>query len=186
MKGRIILKKIILLMLCFIFILSGCKSLPKAEPFYNETREDVTFSTQYEYYFDDEASIRCYWKNESTESLSFYDTFELHVLGSNGEWYMVGMPAVFNTNYCHGIDPESESAAMYNISLFTNKLDEGKTYRVSTFCFDDNGNNFQFFAEFVCDNALAEEEMEEASGGMVDRRDPVLPEIEVGIASGNK
>ena len=47
------MKKVILLVLCFIFILSGCEKLEKAEPYYTETREDVVLTTQYEYYFSD-------------------------------------------------------------------------------------------------------------------------------------
>lgn len=167
------MKKIIITLLCFVLLLSGCEKLQKAEPYYTETRDDVTFYTEYEYCFDDESSIRCFWKNESKDSLSFYDTFELHVLGDDGEWYRImgKEPVTFNTNYCHGIDPESESSDRYDISVYTDKLDDGKTYRISTFFFDDNGNNYQVYAEFVCDNELAEEEMKKVSGGQFDKRE---------------
>ena len=160
------MKKIILLVLCFIFVLSGCERLEKAEPYYTETRDDVTFSAQYKYYFTDEPSLRCTWTNSSTESFSFYDTFELHVLDGE-EWYVVskGDEVSFNTDYCHGIDPESESNSRYDLSLYTDELKEGKTYRISTYFYDDNGNNYQAFAEFICDDKLAEEEMAEVSGG---------------------
>ncbi len=172
MKGRIILKKIILLLLCFVLLLSGCENLPKAEPYYTETREDVSFSTQYKYIFDDESSIRCFWVNESADSLSFYDTFQLHILGKDGEWYIVGNveEASFNTDYCHGIDPKSQTSSRYDVSLYLNKLKNGETYRISTYCFDENGNNYQVFAEFTCDNALAEEEIKSISGGLKDHR----------------
>ncbi len=160
------MKKIILLILCFVFVLSGCEKLAKAEPYYTETRDDVVFSTQYDYCFTDESNLRCFWKNESKESFSFYDTFELHVLGNDGEWYVVskGDEVSFNTNYCHGIDPESETTSRYQISLFADELDSGKTYRISTYFYDDNGNNYQAFAEFICSDELAENEMKEASG----------------------
>ena len=167
------MKKIILILLCFVLLLCGCEKLQKAEPYFTETREDVVLSAQYEYYFDDERRIRCIWKNESSEALSFYDTFELHVLGDDGEWYRImdNEAPVFNTKYCHGIDPESESGNRYDISVYTDKLDEGKTYRISTFFFDDNGNNYQVFAEFICDNELAEKEMEKVSGGEFNTRE---------------
>lgn len=180
-KDAFILKKIILILLCFVLLLSGCENLPKAKPYYHETREDVVFSTQYKYYFPDESSIRCIWKNEGSESLSFHDVFELHVLGDDGEWYLVskGEEVSFNTNYCHGIDPESESGARYDISLYTDELKEGKTYRISTYCYDDNGNYSQVFAEFVCDSKLAEEEMSEMTNGAFDDRNSDLPSGEI-------
>ena len=167
------MKKILLILLCFVLLLSGCQNLQKAEPYYTETREDVTFNTQYKYTFEDERNIRCLWKNESTESFSFYDTFELHVLGNDGEWYLVtkGDEVSFNTGYCHGIAPESETSSRYDLSLFTDEIEDGKTYRISTYFFDDNGNNFQVFAEFTCDNKLAEEEMKELTG-LSFRKDP--------------
>lgn len=166
------MKKIILLILCFVVLLSGCENLPKAEPYYTETREDVVFSTQYEYCFTDEISVRCNWKNNSKESFSFHDVFELHVLGSDGEWYLVskGEEVNFNTNYSHGIDPESETSSRYNVSLYIDEFESGKTYRISTYFYDENGNNYQAFAEFLCDDKLAEEEMSEASEGFFDHR----------------
>lgn len=167
------MKKIILILLCFVLLLSGCQQLQKAEPFYTETREDVTFNTQFDYYFDDERNIRCIWKNESEEEFSFYDVFELHVLENDGEWYVLskGDEVSFNTNYCHGIDPKSETSSRYDLSLFTNKVENGKTYRISTYFFDESGNNYQVFAEFVYDNKLAEEEMKEVTG-QSNREDP--------------
>lgn len=173
MRGRIILKKIILLILCFVFVFSGCGKLAKAEPYYTETREDVVFSTQYEYSFTDEGSIRCNWKNESKESFSFHDTFELHVLGNDGEWYLVsdGEEVSFNTTYSHGINPESETASRYEVSLYTDELESGKTYRISTYFFDESGNYYQTFAEFTCDDKLAEKEMIETTEGIFNSRE---------------
>ena len=172
MKGRIVLKKIILLVLCFIFVLSGCEKLEKAEPYYTETREDVVLSTQYEYYFSDEISVRCNWENKSSEEFSFYDTFELHMLGDDGEWYLVtkGDEIDFNSDYCHGIPSEEKSTARYDLSLYTDKLKEGEIYRISTYFFDENGNNYQAFAEFTCDSELAEKEMKKVSDGNADHR----------------
>ena len=167
------MKKVILLVLCFIFVLSGCEKLAEAEPYYTETREDVTLTTQFKYYFDDEGSLHCVWKNEGTDKFSCYDTFELHVLNDDGNWYKVskGEAVTFNTNYTHGINPESESNMRYDIRLYSDGLKNGKTYRISTFFFDKNGNNYQAYAEFICDNALAEEEMKEVSNGMLSHRD---------------
>ena len=169
------MKKVILLVLCLIFVLCGCEKLEKAEPYYTETNDEVVFSTQYEYYFDDEHSIRCSWENKTAESFSFYDTFELHILGDDGEWYVVskGEEVEFITDYCHGISAEGTSNARYDLSVYTDKLKEGESYRISTFFFDDNGNNYQAFAEFVCDNKLAEEEMVKVSdGASIHRENP--------------
>ena len=166
------MKKAILLVLCFIFIFSGCEKLEKSEPYYTETREDVVLSAQYEYYFSDEISVRCNWENKTSEEFSFYDTFELHILGDDGEWFVVnkGEEVSFNTNYCHGISPEGESTARYDLSVYTDKLKEGEIYRISTYFFDESGNNYQVFAEFTCDNELAEKELEKVSGGAADHR----------------
>ncbi|MBR3963177.1 MAG: hypothetical protein IKK14_06595 [Oscillospiraceae bacterium] len=176
------MKKIILLILCFVFVFSGCEKLEKAEPYYTETREDVVFGTQYEYCFTDEGSVRCFWENKSKESFYFHDVFELHVLDDDGEWYVVskGDEVTFNTNYRHGIDPESETSSRYSISLYADELKSGKTYRISTYFYDDNGNNYQVFAEFLCDDKLAEKEMSETTDGIFnDRTDP--ESIEGGI-----
>lgn len=177
------MKKIILILLCFVFLFSGCEKLQKAEPYSSETREDVILNTKYEYCFDDESSIRCLWKNESFEKFSFHDTFELHILGDDGEWYRVsnGEQVIFNTDYSHGIDANSETNARYKIDLYTDGLKEGETYRISTYFFDESGNNYQIYAEFTCDNALAEEEMKEASDGMFTHRDdPQQGQISIG------
>jgi len=167
------LKKIILLILCFVVLLSGCENLPKAEPYYTETRDDIVLNTQFDYYFTDEGSIRCTWVNNGPEKFSFHDVFELHVLGNDGEWYGVSKndEVSFNTDYSHGIDPESESNARYNISVYADKLENGKNYRISTYFYDADGNHYQIYSEFICDDKLAEEEMAEASNGLFDRRD---------------
>ena len=160
------MKKVILLVLCFIFIFSGCERLEKAEPYYTESREDVTFSTQYKYYFADEEAAKCSWVNNSDEEFSFHDTFELHILGDDGEWYVVskGDEVTFNTNYSHGVDGKSETYSRYDFGLYTDTLKNGETYRISTYYFDEDGNYYQVFAEFTCDDKLAEEEMKEVSG----------------------
>ena len=183
-----ILKKVILLVLCFIFILSGCEKLEKAEPYYTETREDVVLSAQYEYYFSDETSVRCDWENKSSEEFSFYDTFELHILGDNGEWFLVnkGEEVNFNTNYCHGISAEGKSSARYDLSVYTDKLKEGEIYRISTYFFDESGNNYQVFAEFTCDNELAEKELEKVSGGASNYRENPQVGDNFTILNGNK
>ena len=123
------MKKVILLVLCLIFVLSGCGKLEKAEPFYTETKENVVFLTQYEYYFDDEHSIRCSWENKTDEGFSFYDTFELHVLGDDGEWYVVskGEEVEFKTDYCYGISANATSNARYDLSIYIEDLKEGES-----------------------------------------------------------
>ena len=166
------MKKIILILLCFVLLLSGCKQLQKAEPYYTETLDAVTFETQYKYYFSDESNILCLWNNNTDGDIYFHDTFELHVLGDDGEWYLVseGDEVSFNTNYSHFVEPEIESKSRYELEVYTDGLENGKTYRISTYFFDDDENYYQAFAEFTCDNELAETEMIEVSGGYADKR----------------
>lgn len=175
------LKKIILILLCFVLLFSGCKPLQKAEPYYTETLDSVTFETQYKYYFDDESNILCIWNNKTDGEIYFHDTFELHVLGDDGEWYVVsnGDEVSFNTGYSHFVEPEIESKNRYELDVYTDGLENGKTYRISTYFFDESENYYQVFAEFTCDNELAEAEMTEVSGGYSDKRtDPEDVEAE--------
>ncbi len=166
------MKKLVLLLLCLIFVLSGCEQLTKAENYYPDTKEDVYLKTVYSYYFDDENTVLCRWVNESDTEYECHDAFELHVL-EDGEWYVVnkGGEAVFNTKYTQGIKPQTESNSRYELSLYTDKLKDGKTYRISTYFFDDEGNYYQAFAEFICDNKLAEEEIAKVSEGTASHRE---------------
>lgn len=162
-------------------VLSGCSTMPKAEPFYPETGENVEFKAQYEYYFSDESNVFCTWVNNTEGNIFFKDTFQLHELGDDGEWYLMGNPddVEFKTDYAHFVEPGEKNAsnARYEISLFTGKLDEGKTYRISTYYYDEADNHYQIYAEFICDNNLAETEMLTISDGMFGNRDS---EFEVG------
>ena len=166
------MKKLLIMLLCVVLLLSGC-SKQKAESYYEETGEGVSFKTEYKYYFSDEKKVFCVWENSCDETMFFHDTFQLHELGNDGEWYVVGNPeeVSFITIYSHGIDPETESRMEYDISLYTDKLTNGSTYRISSYYYDSEGNNYQVFAEFTCDNKLAEEEMYEISDGIVSKRD---------------
>ena len=174
------MKKILFIFVCITVFLCGCsQQLSKAEPFYTETGTVAEFNTQYKYYFHDEPVIYCEWTNNfgTGEDINFHDTFELHVLGDDGEWYVVekGDDVFFNEDYCHFVEDGLKSRASYNIRLFTDKLKEGSTYRISTYYFDENDNYYQVYAEFICDNDLAEEELLEISGGMADRREELTP-----------
>ena len=166
------MKKIILIILCFVLLLSGCEQLQKAEPYYTETIDEVTLSTRYEYYFEDESNILCIWKNETDKEFLFQDPFELHILGDDGEWYRVskGEEASFDTDHCHGVNPKSEANHRFELSVYTKGLKNGEKYRISTYCYDDDGNYYQVYAEFICSNELAEAEMKEISGGSVNKR----------------
>ncbi|MBR3610148.1 MAG: hypothetical protein IKL57_01600 [Oscillospiraceae bacterium] len=168
------MKKLLLIILCLVFAFSGCQSLEKAEPFYSETGENIEFKTEYKYYFSDETNILCLWTNLTEENIFFHDTFQLHKLGDNGEWYVVGdlEKAKFKTDYSHFVEPGEEftSNARYDITKFSAKLENGETYRISTYYFDESDNYYQIYAEFTCDNKLAEEEMLEISGGASDGR----------------
>ncbi len=168
------MKKLLLLLLCLVFVLSGCQQLEKAEPYYPETIEEVYLKTAYKYYFDDESNILCTWVNETDKEYMFQDPFELHILQGN-EWYVVtkGEEPEFMTSYCHGISSSSEGNHRYEVSVYTDGLKQGETYRISTYFYDEDGNYYQAYAEFICDNKLAEEEMTEVSDGMAGhRKDP--------------
>ena len=169
------MKKLVLIILCIVLLLSGCQTKQKAEAFYTETTDTVVFETEYDYYFTDEPNIFCHWVNLGDENIFFHDTFELHELGDNGEWYRLGNleDASFNVDYKHFVEPGEEnlSNARYGIDVFTNKLEEGKTYRISTYCFDADENYYQVYAEFTCDSNLAEKEMLEITDGMFGDRD---------------
>ncbi|MBR5310898.1 MAG: hypothetical protein IKU42_07230 [Oscillospiraceae bacterium] len=166
------MKKILLIILCVVLLLSGCAQQQKAEPFYSESGEGVRFEAEYKYYFTDETIIGCNWYNETEGEICFHDTFRLEQLGKDGEWYLVdkGDEVSFNTKYCHGVYANTKSGMNYDISLYTNKISEGNTYRISTYYFDENDNYYQVYAEFICDNKLAEEEMFEISDGIVNNR----------------
>ncbi len=168
------MKKILLLLLCFVLLLSGCEKFEKAEAFYPETNEDIILKTKYNYLFEDESNILCVWTNNTGRDFTTHSVFELHVL-EDGEWLKVtkGEPVAFNTNFLYGIDSEGESNQRYEVSVYTDKLKDGKEYRISTYCFDDDGNYYQVYAEFTCDNELAEKEIQEVTGGSAsDRTDP--------------
>lgn len=168
------MKKIILLLLCFILLLSGCDKLEKAEAYYPETNKDITLKTKYEYFFDDETSILCVWKNNTGRDFTTHSTFQLDIL-EDGEWYAVtkGEPVLFDTTFLYGVSADMNCNQRYDVSLYTNKLKDGETYRISTYCFDDDGNYYQVYAEFTCDNKLAEKEVHELSdGNFSDRSNP--------------
>lgn len=169
------MKKFAIIILCLAFLFSGCQSLEKAEPFYPETGENVSLKTEYEYYFADETNILCFWTNNTESDVFFHDTFQLHQLGNDGEWYLIGNfeDANFNTNYSHFVKTGEENTcnARYDITRFSAELEDGKTYRISTYYFDSEDNYYQIYTEFECNDKLAEEEMLEISDGAFGDRD---------------
>lgn len=177
------MKKLLLIILCVVLLLSGCSQQQKAEPFYSESGEGVRLETEYKYYFTDEKVVGCNWYNETEAEICMHTTFRLEELGKDGEWYLVdkGDEVNFNTNFCYGVEAGTKSRINYDISLFANKLIEGKTYRISTYYFDDNDNYYQIYAEFTCDASLAEEEMLEISDGIVNNRKEYNQDIGDGI-----
>ena len=162
------MKKLIVLVLCLAFLLCGCDQ--KAEPFYEGTNELVTLTPTYTYYFSDEPYMLCKWSNGTDGYIRFDDVFELQRLNSKGEWCVVKEKgeAEFNTSYCHGIEPNTESLARYDIELFAKSLDNGANSRISTYCYDEDGNYYQVYAEFICDDDLAEQELIELSNAALD------------------
>ncbi len=162
------MKKFIALVLCIMFFLCGCDQ--KAEPFYEETNEFITLTTTYTYYFSDETYLLCRWNNKTEGYIRFDDVFELQRLGSDGEWYVIKElgEAEFNTSYCHEIEANTECLARYDIDLFTGSLNNGVTYRISTYCYDENNNYYQIYAEFICDDEAAEKELKELSSAALE------------------
>lgn len=178
-RDAFILKKILLMLLCAVLAFSGC-SKQKAETYYNEYGESVSFETEYKYYFTDEKNVFCNWHNGTDKKINFHEVFQLHELGDDGEWYLVGNveDASFNTKYSFFADPDSGCRVKYDISAYTDKLENGSTYRISTYYYDAEENYYQMFAEFICDDKLAEEEMYEISDGIVGKREE--PEVHSG------
>ena len=173
------MKKIILMLVCAVLAFSGC-SRQKAETYYNESGEGVRLETEYKYYFSDEKNVFCTWHNDTDKTINFHEVFQLHELGSDGEWYLVGSTedASFSTKYGYFADAGADCRFEYDISVYTDKLENGSTYRISTYYYDADGNYYQIFAEFVCDDALAEEEMYEISDGIIGKREE--PEVHSG------
>ena len=153
------MKKIIAAILCLLFLFCGCSKA--AVPFYENENELITLTSLYNYSFSDDDYILCVWKNGTDKELYFYDTFSLEKKTSGGNWTVVDKfgNAEFNTNYCHSIDPGMESMARYDLDLFTDSLSNNTTYRISTFCYDDEDNHYQVYSEFICDDEAAEEEI---------------------------
>ena len=153
------MKKIIAALLCLLLLLCGCDKA--AVPFYETEDELITLTSLYNYSFSDDDYILCTWKNGTDKDIYFYDTFSLEKKTSGGKWTVVDKfgNAEFNTDYCHYIEPGTESMARYNLDLFTDSLSNNTTYRISTFCYDAEDNHFQVYAEFICDDTAAEEEI---------------------------
>lgn len=159
------------MLLCAILLLSGC-SQQKAEPYYETIGEGISVNTQYKYYFTDEKSVTCIWTNNTDADIRFHEAFQLHELGSDGTWYKVGNDenADFSTIFCYMAESNGECNAKYDLTIYTDKLEVGKTYRISTYYFDNEENYYQAYAEFICDDELAEKEMLEISDGMMGNR----------------
>ncbi len=152
------MKKIFAFVLCFVLLFCGCDK--KAEPYFDKTPEGVTFTTNYQYYFTDETYIQVRWMNDTDKTFHFTDEFRLEKL-SGSTWYLVSKKEapVFNEEYYHYVEPHSKSSSIYHVDLYTDALVEGTTYRISTSCRDDEENYYQLYAEFICDNTAAEEEL---------------------------
>lgn len=160
-----ILKKTTAVVLCLLLLLLLCGCDKKAEPLYEETNDNITVDSLYEYIFTDESYILCTWHNKTDGYIQFPSYFELQKL-SGDTWYVVADKGEhdFSSEYGHGIEANIDSLARYDINYFADSLDDGATYRISTYCFDEDGNYYQIYCEFRCSNSLAENEM----AGLVD------------------
>ena len=153
------MKKLLLLALCIVFVLCGCDK--KAEPFYETTSDKITLTTDFHYYFSDDTFLLTHWSNQTEGTIRFTDEFRLEKLSGN-TWYTVSEKEapLFNKDYLHILEPMSEGMARYDIDAYLDALEQQTTYRLSTYCFDESGNYYQVYAEFVCDDEAANIEIE--------------------------
>ena len=154
------MKKILIFALCLVLLLCGCDK--KAVPFYETSSDDITLTANFHYYFGDDKYILATWNNATDGIIHFTDEFHLEKL-SGSTWYTVsGKEApVFRDDYTHFLESMTEGAARYNLDLYLDELAQQTTYRVSTYCYDDNGKYYQVYAEFTCDDKAAENEIQE-------------------------
>lgn len=136
-------------------ILCGCG---KAEPFYQQELEGLTVKTYYEYYFPDDGNVTCTWNNDTDKYLYYEKEFRLEKQ-SGEDWYEVSPKNKldFSGFLLSGIPARSTSSSLYEMTEFT--LEEGVTYRISTYCYDEEGNYYQVYAQFICDSEKATEEI---------------------------
>ena len=152
------MKKALALALCLILLLCGCDK--KAVPYYEAPAEGVTLTSLYQYCYADEDGIFAQWVNNTDANIYFTDEFRLEKL-SGERWVTVSKKEapVFNTDYHHFVEPGIESLNHYDLTLYTDGLNDGVTYRISTYYYNDNGEYYQIYATFLCDEEKAEEEI---------------------------
>lgn len=149
------MKKIIIAVLCLVIVLGGCG---KAEPFYEQELSGLTVKTSFEYYFPDDSKVTCSWTND-TDKYLYYDK-EFRLEKQSGEnWYNVAPKNEidFSSLSLNGIPANSSSSSLYEITEF--ELEEGSVYRISTYCYDGDGNYYQVYAQFTCNSEKAQEEI---------------------------
>lgn len=161
------MKKLIALVLCVLFLFCGC--MRKSEPFYEETNDNIVFEPYYHYVFADDESIRIQYTNNTENPIYFYDIYNLEK-DVNGTWMIIGDSRykTFDTTYRHEVSPGSTSDARYYTKAYTETLVEGTTYRISTYCFDDEGHYWQVFAEVTCDDEKANDEIIEITNRLLE------------------
>lgn len=157
------LKKMLLFALCLTLLLCGCDQ--KAKPFYETSSDAITLTTLYDYYFRDDEYVLATWNNQTEGTIHFTDEFRLEKLSGN-TWYTVSKTEtpVFRDDYTHFLDAKTEGLASYDVNLYLDELAQQTTYRLSTYCYDDDGNYYQVYAEFICDDKAAENEVKELMG----------------------
>lgn len=149
------MKKIIIAVLALMFILCGCG---EAMPFYDSELEGLTVKSRYKFCFADDSRVILDWSNGSDKDIYYVKEFKLEK--KDGEiWYTVSPKnkIEFNSESKYVIDPADTSSSNCDLSEYT--LTEGTAYRISTYCFDDEGNYYQVYAEFICNSDKANAEI---------------------------
>lgn len=151
------MKKLFAILLTICLLLCGCTQ--PSVPFTENTSDQITVEPEYHYVYPDDKALTLYWTNNTTEKIYMLKTYNLEML-SGDSWVIVGNSekADFDTSFSFMTSPGNTSNVTYDFRVYTDSLKEGNTYRISTFCFDDKGNEYQVFAEFICDAGLADEE----------------------------
>lgn len=165
------------MVLCLLLLLCGCDKA--AVPFYDETTDQVLFESLYNYCFTDDTYVFCNWTNNTGSEIYFTDDYAIDRQTKDGKWVnLVEHKADEDYGYSHVVSSGNISMAKFEFD--GNELSDGTIYRVSTYCFDEAGNNFQVYAEFTCSDELAEAEIEEIINKSLEEADQIQKEVNNG------
>lgn len=157
-----------------MLLLCGCDKA--AVPFYDETNDKIQFESLYNYCFTDDAYVFCNWTNGTNGEIYFTDDYSIDKQTKDGKWVNVlKKESDSSNNYSHVVS--SGNTSMSKFDFDTVVPTKGTIYRISTFCYDENDNHFQVYAEFTCDDELAEAEINEIISKSLEEADKLMEEI---------